>query len=48
MSDVAALLDAYKSTMNIPNRTADRATAIALADILDDYNNGLIGPGHCS
>ncbi len=25
-----------------------RATFISLAEILDDYNNGLIGPGHCS
>jgi hypothetical protein len=24
-----------------------RARAIATADLLDDYNNGLIGPGHC-
>lgn len=47
MADATALLDKYKSTMDIPKRTADRTTAIALADILDDYNNGLIGPGHC-
>ncbi len=26
---------------------ADEATAIAAAETLDDYNNGLIGPGHC-
>jgi hypothetical protein len=25
-----------------------RATFISLATILDNYNNGLIGPGHCS
>ena len=25
-----------------------RQTFICLAEILDDYNNGLIGPGHCS
>ena len=24
-----------------------RLVGIALADILDDYNNGVIGPGHC-
>ncbi len=25
----------------------DRAQGVALAEILDSYNNGLIGPGHC-
>lgn len=25
----------------------DREQAISLSEILDDYNNGLIGPGHC-
>jgi hypothetical protein len=25
----------------------DRAEGIALAGVLDEYNNGLIGPGHC-
>ena len=25
-----------------------RSQFIDLAEILDDYNNGLIGPGHCS
>ncbi len=27
--------------------SADQATALALAGILDDFNNGLIGPGAC-
>ena len=27
--------------------TADRSVWITLSEILDDYNNGLIGPGHC-
>ena len=27
--------------------TPDPARAIELAGILDDYNNGVIGPGHC-
>jgi hypothetical protein len=27
--------------------TAVKNQAIAYADVLDDYNNGLIGPGHC-
>jgi hypothetical protein len=26
---------------------AQRAQFISLAGILDDYNNGLTGPGHC-
>ena len=26
---------------------AERDQAIALSAILDDYNNGLTGPGHC-
>ena len=25
----------------------DRATAIQLAEVLDAFNNGFIGPGHC-
>jgi hypothetical protein len=29
------------------NGKATRADFIALAEILDDYNNGYIGPGHC-
>ena len=35
-----------------PNDTtltkAERTQALALASTLDQYNNGLIGPGHCS
>jgi hypothetical protein len=27
---------------------SERAAAIAAADLLDKYNNGLIGPGHCN
>jgi hypothetical protein len=26
---------------------ADRRAGIALAEVLDEYNNGRIGPGHC-
>jgi hypothetical protein len=26
---------------------AERDAGIALAEMLDDYNNGLVGPGHC-
>jgi hypothetical protein len=43
-----SLLIAYEGTMEIPKQTADRELAIHLAEILDAYNNGLIGPGHCS
>jgi hypothetical protein len=25
----------------------DRAQGISLAETLDEYNNGVIGPGHC-
>jgi hypothetical protein len=31
---------------SLPHGT-DRSAGIALAEILDQYNNGLIGPGHC-
>jgi hypothetical protein len=27
---------------------APRPTFLALATILDDYNNGYLGPGHCT
>lgn len=27
--------------------TPEGAVAVDLAEILDDYNNGIIGPGHC-
>jgi hypothetical protein len=47
MADATALLVAYEDTATIPKRTADRTTAIELAGILDAYNNGLSGPGHC-
>jgi hypothetical protein len=42
------LLVMYQGDMSIPKNSPDRAVAIQLAEILDDYNNGLIGPGHCS
>jgi hypothetical protein len=44
LADALALL-----TANPPGTLTDaeRAEAIDLADTLDDYNNGLIGPGHC-
>ena len=46
-NQAGALLDAYDSSLEIPKKTADRDLAIYLAGILDDYNNGIIGPGHC-
>jgi len=46
--DAQSLLIAYEGSMDIPKKTADRAWAISLATTLDDYNNGLIGPGHCT
>jgi hypothetical protein len=42
------LLVKYEESMKIAKRSADRALAIELYELLDDYNNGLIGPGHCS
>jgi hypothetical protein len=46
-SAAAGLLTTYQGSMEIPKKTEDRDSAISLADTLDDYNNGLIGPGHC-
>jgi hypothetical protein len=47
----AALLDAYDQydagEPLIPKDSADRGEAIWLAGLLGDYNEGLIGPGHC-
>jgi|SRR5687768_8225937 len=34
-------------TANCAGITADRQNAIDLSYLLDSYNNGLIGPGHC-
>lgn len=31
----------------VPSASAAGADGVALSAILDDYNNGLIGPGHC-
>lgn len=43
------LLDTYDGTApSIPKRTSDRNLAIELAQMLDAYNNGYVGPGHCS
>lgn len=47
MTEAVSLLTSYAGVLNIPD-DPDRAYAIALAEILDMYNNGYIGPGHCS
>jgi hypothetical protein len=43
------LLKEYESEEDIDKKTepVDRAWAIDLAGMLDDYNNGDLGPGHC-
>ena len=41
LADGAALL----ATCSVD--AGDQATATAVSSVLDDYNNGLIGPGHC-
>jgi drug/metabolite transporter superfamily protein YnfA len=50
--EATVLFEKYKpdevAGMKGKNGKATRADFIALAEILDDYNNGLIGPGHCS
>jgi len=45
--DAQELLEAYAGKGTIPKKSDDRDAAIALASMLDDYNNGVIGPGHC-
>jgi hypothetical protein len=42
------LLVEYEAKLSIPKKGEDRVLAIQLYELLDDYNNGLIGPGHCS
>ena len=48
-TDVASTLTEAKAilTSNCNGITADRQKAIDLSYLLDSYNNGLIGPGHC-
>lgn len=48
LSEAEALLTQYEGATSIPKRNgSDRDTAIDLASLLDDYNNGVTGPGHC-
>jgi hypothetical protein len=45
---MAAALDWFiNHNPGVPASSADGQDAVALSVILDDYNNGLIGPGHC-
>jgi hypothetical protein len=48
--DATALFETYtpEEIGALKGNNALRQQFLALATILDDYNNGLIGPGHCS
>ncbi len=46
LADADAWLTAHP--LGSAPKGADRQAGIALAEVLDDYNNGLIGPGHCA
>jgi hypothetical protein len=48
LSDAEAILAAATPASLAKVKGALRAQIISLAGLLDDYNNGLIGPGHCS
>ena len=45
--EAQALLIKYEGIQNFPRRSADRRRAVQLATLLDQYNKGEIGPGHC-
>lgn len=47
--DATALFNTYtpEAVAALKGNNAVRKEFISLAEILDDYNNGLIGPGHC-
>jgi len=47
-NQAGGLLVKYQDDMSIPKKGKDRELAIQLYELLDDYNNGYIGPGHCS
>lgn len=44
---VLAAINSARTLMNGGISAGEAAQAIALAAILDDYNNGITGPGHC-
>ena len=45
LADAETFFNTYTPDSQLPGQT--RADAIQIAEILDDYNNGLLGPGHC-
>ena len=53
MAAALVLLQKYEDGLDIPKKLSkktknpDRDEAIQLAGLLDSYNNGVIGPGHC-
>jgi hypothetical protein len=50
LADAADLLLQYSDDKLIPRNDPNRLIAIGLADILDDFNNGILagGPPHCT
>jgi hypothetical protein len=46
-NEASSLLVSYEGTQSIPKRSADRFLAVGLAELLAEYNAGLVGPGHC-
>lgn len=47
-ADVASALDEAATTLaDCAVDDAERARALELAGLLDDFNNGIVGPGHC-
>jgi hypothetical protein len=48
MGQAETLLIQYQDDLSIPKKGGDRELAISLYELLDAYNNGYIGPGHCS
>jgi hypothetical protein len=47
-TEAQGLLVECEGDLSIPKRKTDGVRAIELASLLDNYNHGLIGPGHCS
>ena len=45
--DAQEMLEQYKDEGTISKKSPDRGLAIDLARVLDDYNNGILGLGHC-
>jgi hypothetical protein len=48
LADAKEFLETYTPAQAAALKGAARNAIVALAATLDDYNNGLIGPGHCS